>query len=223
MSELVPIAKTAGPLLGRIFTRVMLPKRIAKLVREYARSAGHELDSRVLARAIRRSNLIDLLTHPDESQLLAAIDRVAFYSETASRPIPRAELIEWITTACIALISKDKSQAIAYRAIERKVSDSAAEISGTIDQSMDYRARFDYNMQSFPPALRKAASQLVDANWLGIHRTVQNLRNPEDRSRTVEEWDSALPPDLRDAPAEALAFIGLIAAEYGVLNAARNF
>ena len=223
MSELVPIARTAGPLLGRMFTRVMLPRRIAKLVHKYARTAGHELDSRVLARAIRRSNLIALLSQPEESQLLAAIERAAFYSETSSRPIPRGELTEWITTACISLLSKDDSQAIAYRAIERKVSDSATEISGAIDRSMDYRASFDYTLQSFPPALRKAANRLVDSSWPGIYRTVHSLRDPGDRSRIIEEWDSALPPHLRDAPAEALAFIGSVAAEYGVLKAARNF
>ncbi|MDY0913668.1 hypothetical protein [Rathayibacter festucae] len=223
MSEIIPVAKTAGPFLKRIFDRAILPNRIAKLVNEYAQTAGHELNSNVLARAIRRSKLIALLSHPDKPELVAAIERAAFYSETSTKPIPRDALIEWITTACIALISRDQSQAIAYRAIERKVTHSASEITESIDRSMDYRATFDHTKKSFPPALQTAAEKIAESNWPGIYRLVHSFRVVEDRARTVEEWDSTLPPFMRDAPAEALALIGLIAAQYGCVIAARNF
>ncbi|MFJ8535560.1 hypothetical protein [Streptomyces sp. NPDC093591] len=227
------LAKTAAPWASKLglsgFKKVIRRPRVARAAAKRAATAGIPVSAKSLRVWLARSDTGAQLRDCTESSLNQAAGRLAFVmpgNNTEERRSNALQVLQIVMEESVR--AADPSEAALLVGLwGRQTTQEEGQKTRNQFQELQKDVRGRNDLEKDVRTLSPWAAQdalLLAASWPGVTKAMATL-SPAGRARgeVLRQWADKEPAWLKDAPADAYAWLGHLAADYDATAAARHF
>lgn len=207
-------------LLGKRTQRI----RVARAVSKNAKSEGIEVGWRTLASWLKTEDVREAVTKGDTDQLRSVLERLEFTMVDAANldlAAAVARVVELIRNESLRRETVNDGRVAQTLRLEQTIKTTASEQRALLTAGGDEVA-FTTASEKLHPWRATAARDLA-AQWTPFRGLVITLAGERERRGLFEQWATAPPAAMTDAPAEAWCWLACVAGDYGASVAVVEF
>jgi hypothetical protein len=207
-------------LLGKRTQRI----RVARAVSKKAKPEGIEVGWRRLASWLKTEDVREAVGRGDADQLRSALERLEFsLVDTANLDLAAAaaKVVELVRNESLRRETVNDGRVAQTLRLEQTIKTTASEQRALLTAGGDQVA-FTSALEKLHPWRATVARDLA-AQWTPFRGLVITLAGERERRGLFEQWATAPPAAMTDAPAEAWCWLACVAGDYGANVAVVEF